>query len=181
MKKLTSHLFLSHVLILLISQCINSTIRVDNLIEQTCKETPNYDLCISSLQSDPRSSNSDVKELAIIMIDVIKDKATQTLNHINHLLNNSSSSQNIGVKQELNSCTRQYSTIVKIDVLEASQYLSKGLFKIAEENINNAGVQANSCEEGLSGGSILSDKNQFMNDLVAVVTAIIRSLYTKYS
>ncbi|PRQ39504.1 putative pectinesterase inhibitor domain, Cell wall/vacuolar inhibitor of fructosidase [Rosa chinensis] len=53
-----------------------------DLIDQTCKQTPNYNLCVSSLKSNPRSSAADVKGLAIIMVEVVKSKANDTLNKI---------------------------------------------------------------------------------------------------
>ncbi|TQD82552.1 hypothetical protein C1H46_031897 [Malus baccata] len=48
-----------------------------NLIAQTCNQTPYPDLCISTLQSDPRSAKADVKGLGIIMVDAVKAKARE--------------------------------------------------------------------------------------------------------
>ncbi|KAG6667948.1 hypothetical protein CIPAW_01G135800 [Carya illinoinensis] len=56
------------------------------LIEQTCKQTPLYDVCVSILKSDSRSSKADVTGLALIMVDVLKAKATGTTNYIKTLL-----------------------------------------------------------------------------------------------
>ena len=55
-----------------------------DLVDNTCKQTPNSDLCVSTLH--PRSSTADVAGLAIIMVDTIKTKATATLAQINTLL-----------------------------------------------------------------------------------------------
>uniref|UniRef100_A0A803Q4Q2 Pectinesterase inhibitor domain-containing protein n=1 Tax=Cannabis sativa TaxID=3483 RepID=A0A803Q4Q2_CANSA len=44
--------------------------KLDDLIESTCKQTPNYNLCISSLQSDPRSSKAtNVEGLGLQALD----------------------------------------------------------------------------------------------------------------
>ncbi|KAM1150478.1 hypothetical protein ACFX13_031727 [Malus domestica] len=48
-----------------------------NLIAQTCNQTPYPNLCISTLQSDPRSAKADVKGLGIIMVDAVKAKARE--------------------------------------------------------------------------------------------------------
>nr|XP_011461722.1 PREDICTED: uncharacterized protein LOC105350666 [Fragaria vesca subsp. vesca] len=69
-------IFIIQIVFLPISHC-----RAD-LIDQTCKQTPNYNLCVSSLKSNPRSSATDVKGLAIIMVEVLKSKANETLNKI---------------------------------------------------------------------------------------------------
>ncbi|CAB4302403.1 unnamed protein product [Prunus armeniaca] len=39
-----------------------------DLVEETCRKTTNYGLCVSSLKSDPRSSTADVKGLARIAL-----------------------------------------------------------------------------------------------------------------
>ncbi|KAI5349174.1 hypothetical protein L3X38_002061 [Prunus dulcis] len=56
------------------------------LIDKTCKQTPNYDVCVSTINSDPRSTGADVKGLGLIMVDAVKDKATGALNKADKLL-----------------------------------------------------------------------------------------------
>lgn len=43
-----------------------------SMIEQTCKETPDFNLCVSLLDSDPRGSSADTSGLALILVDKIK-------------------------------------------------------------------------------------------------------------
>lgn len=45
-----------------------------------------WDLCAHYLKADPRSSNADVRELALIMVDAMKAKANITLGKIHQLL-----------------------------------------------------------------------------------------------
>lgn len=47
------------------------------LIHKVCKKTHDYNLCVSSLKSDPRSFNADSKNLALIMLNVTLVKANQ--------------------------------------------------------------------------------------------------------
>ncbi|GFQ02839.1 cell wall / vacuolar inhibitor of fructosidase 2 [Phtheirospermum japonicum] len=49
-----------------------------NLIQQTCKNTKYYDLCVSSLKSDSSSPKADTKGLALIMVKVGMANATAT-------------------------------------------------------------------------------------------------------
>nr|XP_004296224.2 PREDICTED: cell wall / vacuolar inhibitor of fructosidase 1-like [Fragaria vesca subsp. vesca] len=69
-------IFIIQIVLLPISHC-----RAD-LIDQTCKQTPNYNLCVSSLKPNPRSSAANVKGLATIMVEVLTSKANDTLNEI---------------------------------------------------------------------------------------------------
>src|ERR1044072_855127 len=56
------------------------------LVDEICNKTPYPSHCIQFLQRDPRSSTTDVRGLAIIMVDVIEAKAKYTVNKINQLL-----------------------------------------------------------------------------------------------
>ena len=47
-------------------------------IKKTCKNTKYFNLCISSLKSDPTSSVSDLKGLASIMINIGMANASET-------------------------------------------------------------------------------------------------------
>lgn len=60
----------------------------NNLVETTCKNTPNYELCVKTFSLDKRSQTSkDITTLALIMVDAIKSKANQassTISKISH-------------------------------------------------------------------------------------------------
>ncbi|XP_062151836.1 cell wall / vacuolar inhibitor of fructosidase 1-like [Alnus glutinosa] len=143
----------------------------NNLIEQTCRRTPFYDVCISSLKSKPRSSGADVTGLALTMVDVLKTKATETLNHIKALLHGSPK-----LKRSLRSCADSYKAIIEGDVPEAIEALKKGNPKFAEQGANDAADEATSCEGRFSGRSPLTDMNKAVHDVAAVAAAIVRNL-----
>ncbi|KAM0965822.1 hypothetical protein FF1_021775 [Malus domestica] len=163
--------FLIQISLLPVSQCRPVYVPNDaTLIDQTCQKTPDHNLCVSSLRSDPRSSSADVKGLGIIMVDVVKGKATDTLNQINDLLK-----QRPGDKS-LSSCAEVYNTVITADVPEASQGFSLGNPKFAEQGMNDAAGEAVSCENGFSGSSPLTDKNKSVHDVAAVAAAIAKTL-----
>ncbi|GMY27953.1 cell wall / vacuolar inhibitor of fructosidase 1-like [Fagus crenata] len=145
----------------------------ENLIQQTCKQTPYYNLCIYYIKADPRSTNANVAGLGLIMVDVIKAKAIQTLNHIKGLLQRS---PNPKVKQALNSCARKYNSIIVGDVPQAIEALTKGDPKFAEEGANDAANEANFCEEGFSGNSPLTVENKLVHYVSTVAAAIAKIL-----
>lgn len=47
-------------------------VALGDIVDGTCKRTPDYTLCVSLLRSDPRSSSADIAGLAIILVDQIK-------------------------------------------------------------------------------------------------------------
>ena len=56
------------------------------LIKSTCKNTKYYNLCVSSLKSDPSSPNADPKGLAVIMAGIGMTNATSTSSYLSYKL-----------------------------------------------------------------------------------------------
>ncbi|XP_028794165.1 cell wall / vacuolar inhibitor of fructosidase 1-like [Neltuma alba] len=147
----------------------------ESLIETTCKQTPNYDLCVQSLKSDPGSSHTDVAGLGLIMVKVITAKAKATENKINHLLQGG----DLDPKQEwaLKSCRGMYDMVLRTDVPEATEALQKGNPKFAEDGVKDMGNEAIYCEGEFDGDkSLLKPENDAMRDLAWVAVAIVRQL-----
>nr|WPJ73843.1 cell wall invertase inhibitor 1 [Morus alba] len=144
-----------------------------NVIEQTCKRTPNYNLCVSSLRSDPRSSDADVRGLALIMVGVIEAKAKETLSHIKGLIK---ASPKRDERQPLSSCADYYNAIITADVPQATQALKTGNYKFAEQGTDDAKNEADFCEKSFSGRSPLTEMNKLVHDVAAIAAAMTRIL-----
>ncbi|KAK7268028.1 hypothetical protein RIF29_20711 [Crotalaria pallida] len=139
----------------------------ENLIQSTCKKTPNYNVCIQYLKSNPKSSNADVTGLALIMVNVIKGRATDALNKIHAL-------QKGGSKPGLDSCASSYNAILVGDVQQATQALKFGDPKFAVDGANDAAIEADSCQHDFPGP--LTAQNEAMHDVAVVTAAIARLL-----
>ncbi|KAI3459199.1 hypothetical protein Pfo_015862 [Paulownia fortunei] len=143
------------------------------LMETTCKNTPNYQLCITTLRASRGSATADVAGLGLIMVGAVKAKTKQALSAINKL----SKSGNPKLSQALQQCTDAYNAVLKADVPEAVEALTKGDPKFAENGMADAAVEADSCEGGFEGAkSPLSGVNKAVRDLAVVARAIIRNL-----
>ena len=142
-----------------------------SMIEQTCKETPDFNLCVSLLDSDPRGSSADTSGLALILVDKIKGLATKTLKEINSLYK-----KRPELKQALDECSRRYNTILKADVPEAIEAISKGVPKFGEDGVIDAGVEAAVCEGEFKGKSPLTSLTKSMQKVSNVARAIVRML-----
>ncbi|GAU19171.1 hypothetical protein TSUD_89360 [Trifolium subterraneum] len=172
-----------------VTECRNIQPNDANLIEQTCKKTPNYAICIKYLNSDPKARSADVTGLALIMVNVMKNNANIAVNKIHQLIEKSPPSQ----KTTLNSCASKYNAIVvadipsaiealkkgnpkHADIPSAIEALKKGNPKFAEQGANDAAIEANSCENGFSGKSPLSAENLDMLTASGITAAIVRNL-----
>lgn len=167
-----------HALLLIVSlptsQCRVVVPNDERLIESTCRKTPSFGLCVSSLKSDPKSSKADVPGLGLIMVNIVKAKATTTLNRIRAL---QKGRWGAAQKRALVSCGGNYDAILKGDVPEAIEALTKGDYKFAEQGANDAANEATTCErEFTAGTSPLTALNKNVHDVSAIAAAIARTL-----
>jgi len=178
LKPLTLCLFLQAILVLISIPTIQS--RSTNffskdgklsLIENTCKKTPNYNICFQSLKAYSGTSAGDVTGLAQIMVKVMKAKANDGFNRIHQLqrLGN-------GARKALSSCGDKYRAILIADIPQAIEALEKGDPKFAEDGANDAANEATYCESEFNGKSPLTKQNNAMHDVSAVTASIVRQL-----
>ena len=115
-----------------------------NLIQKTCKSTKYYDLCLSSLKSDPNSRNTDTKGLAIIMVGIGMANATATSSYLSSQLLSSSYTNDTNMKKVLKECGGKYSYAA--DALKASvQDLVGESYDYAYMHITAAADYPNAC------------------------------------
>lgn len=142
------------------------------LIEQNCKRTPYYDLCVTSLKSDPRSKTAgDVQTLALIMVDIIKTKATDALRRIEQLKQGHPE-----LKEPLSACKDRFNAIIIGDVPQATEALKKGDPKFAVDAANDAAAEADSCERGFSGKSPITRMNKLNHDISIITASIVKTM-----
>ncbi|XP_048137543.1 cell wall / vacuolar inhibitor of fructosidase 1-like isoform X1 [Rhodamnia argentea] len=150
-----------------------------DLIDQTCRLTPFYDLCISSLRSDPESGAADVRGLARIMAGSVLATASRTLDRIQELLGQAPDPE---TERPLAYCAELYIPVVKYTLPQAIEALGKGQLGFAVYGLSDAGKEAEECEKNLSGqgGSPVTEGNELVRNLVDVAVAIIEILQRSF-
>ncbi|KAB2623537.1 cell wall / vacuolar inhibitor of fructosidase 1-like [Pyrus ussuriensis x Pyrus communis] len=141
-----------------------------NLIAQTCNQTPYPDLCVSTLQSDPRSAKADVKGLGIIMVDAVRAKAHEANLRLEDLIN-----RDVG-NVPAQDCRFNYDDIFQLDIPQAVEAFGKDDYKSAELGMTNVVANEDSCEKRFSGGSPFKDESQALHDVAYVAAAIAKVL-----
>ncbi|GMN63887.1 hypothetical protein TIFTF001_032945 [Ficus carica] len=128
------------------------------LIQQTCKTTKHYDLCVSSLISDPTSLQaSDAKGLAVIMITIGVANSTATSAYLSSQLPRSTSTTAASdaaaaaaKKAVLKECAAKYGYAA--EALQASaQDLVAESFDYASMHVTAAADYPNSCHNAFRG------------------------------
>ncbi|GFQ04444.1 cell wall / vacuolar inhibitor of fructosidase 1 [Phtheirospermum japonicum] len=144
------------------------------LIETTCKNTPNYQLCISTIHASPSSAGADVAGLGLIVVDAVRAKteaATSAIDKLKQL--------HPDMTRALEKCRDTYDAVLKADVPEAVAALKKGIPKFAESGMADVAWEAEICEGGfkeVGAESPLRGVNKDLHDLAEVAVGIIRNL-----
>ncbi|KAJ4715287.1 putative Pectinesterase inhibitor [Melia azedarach] len=113
-----------------------------NLIQKTCKNTKHYDLCVSSLKSNPTSTNVDTKGLAIIMIGVGLANATSTSSFLTSQL--LTATNETVLKKLLKDCADKY-TYAANSLQASAQDLGMENYDYAYMHISAASDYPNAC------------------------------------
>ncbi|KAL3507469.1 hypothetical protein ACH5RR_032851 [Cinchona calisaya] len=143
-----------------------------DLIEDSCKRTPNEQLCLSILKSDPKAPGADITGLALIMVNSLKSKATSAIEVIKNLLKTKPN-----LKVPLTECNERYELGVKTDVGVAVEALKLGNPKFAQNGMNDAIVEIQVCEDGFkSEPSPITGVNKEAKDIAAIASAIMGPL-----
>ncbi|WRX20792.1 Pectinesterase inhibitor domain - like 10 [Theobroma cacao] len=171
-------IFSLHLLLLLLLLLLTvslPSIQCGDLVDQICKQTPFYDLCISTLRSNSKGTESDVKGLASVVADILLANATDTLNYIRAQINQASDPE---MERALAYCAELYIPVVKYNLPQAIEALSKGQFEFASDGLSDAAKEADACEKKFSGSmtSPLSDRNKLLHSLSDVAVAIVKIL-----
>lgn len=169
-------LFLSvHLQLQCEAAAVNDDDDDDDLIEKICKRTPFYDLCLATLQPISNTSSSDIKGLASSMANIVLGNATDTLHYIEGLIKQTSDPKE---ERALAECAELYISVVKYELPQAIEALSKGQYGFANYGISDAAKLVDQCEKGFSGTkeSPLSDRNKLIHSLSQIAVAIINVL-----
>ncbi|KAL8045150.1 hypothetical protein ABFX02_08G094000 [Erythranthe guttata] len=124
-------------------QTYSANVGNSDLIQQTCKNTKYYELCVSSLKSDSSSPRADTKGLALIMVKVGMANATATNSYLSSQMLKSVINNDTVMKKVVRECADKYgfaydSLKKSVEDLGAEMYDYAYLHVMAAEDYPNA-------------------------------------------
>ncbi|KAL6990119.1 hypothetical protein U1Q18_015867 [Sarracenia purpurea var. burkii] len=169
-------LFLLHALLLASSTnsfFVSSQQKGDPLIQAICKRTSNFQLCLSTLKSDPQSSNADAKGLALISLQIVLTKTNETLVAIGVLFNRTNDR---GLFEQLGTCIEDYNKAVTESLPAAISALKYNNYGASKQGAEDTREDAQTCEQQFVGGSPFASQNKEVQDLSVLASEIISTL-----
>ncbi|XP_021722710.1 cell wall / vacuolar inhibitor of fructosidase 2-like [Chenopodium quinoa] len=180
----------SKILSLILFLFINNTIKVvqgdEDFIQKTCKNTQYIDLCISSLKSNPSSSNSDLKGLATIMVNIGIANASDTYAYLSSQhsqVPKSSGTSDTNMKNVYKLCASKY-TYANDSLKSTLQDLSMENYDYASMHVMAASDYPNACHNAfkryrdMDYPTVLKVREDGFKHICAVVLGIVDQLYS---
>ncbi|KAL1334963.1 hypothetical protein HN51_063902 [Arachis hypogaea] len=159
--------------LVLLTLTLLSTTYSDDLIDQTCKKTPYYELCSNIIHSNP-ATPSDPKGMVVIMINYTIVNATNTLNYIEDLIKKVTDHE---LEHKLTFCAESYIPAIKYVLPQAVGSINRGNFGFANYSISYAEKDIVACNKKFTGNqSPLSSRNGIMLQLLDISAAILKIL-----
>ncbi|PIA43268.1 hypothetical protein AQUCO_02000594v1 [Aquilegia coerulea] len=147
----------------------------EDLVVTTCNHTLYSKLCLSSLQSDPRSPTADVKGLAIVALDICNAHGAHMISHVNELKSQKNTTYPPYIFSCLDDCINEYQEATG-NLKEAAEALENKSYSSVNAFTTAAMTDSDSCEDGCSDNleykSPLTLKNQHFFQLCSNALAI---------
>ncbi|CAI8610782.1 unnamed protein product [Vicia faba] len=137
---------------LTISSTQMNDIVLDDLVDDMCKKTPNFDLCSSTIHSNPQAGKSDANEG---LVKEIKDPELQ---------------------RKYVSCAETYIPLEKTILPQAVDSINKKKYGLAIYSMGYIGKEIDSCNKKFSNGSPLNEKTGSLHQLLDIGTAVLKQL-----
>ncbi|KAL4379755.1 hypothetical protein GQ457_02G015630 [Hibiscus cannabinus] len=163
-------LLLSLIFGSLATPSISMSVNKEDLIQQTCKKPRYFALCNSFLRSDPRSTNANLKGLALILVEAIQEKANNTLTFIIGLYKDITDPD---LSRFYGSCIEDYGTSVDRPLPEAVKALGSKDYATAKNNAAAMAPYIDACDQQFTEKTPFSDRNILVRDLSLVASNII--------
>ena len=129
------------ILAFILREAAGGISRDSDLIRTTCNSTSFFELCVLSLQSDPRSSKSDVKGLSVIVINLGISNATETSSYTSQLVKKR---RDAALSPALQGCAGRYAD-ARAALRSALEALSLDDYDFASMHVGAATAYADMC------------------------------------
>lgn len=159
---------------------IQSILSHTSLLEQICRQSPHYHLCVMTLRSSiHHRSKADIAGFAHLTLEIVNANASITLEHIPKF---HGQTEDPKLKMALKDCLVSYNTIVKVHLREALNAMDVGDYRAVQQKAYVTIIEAESCNTKFRNlaTSPLRDTNRYVQNLCAMAISIAKKLVLPY-
>ena len=159
---------------------LGNTADQEDLVSSTCKKTLYFQVCVSSLRSNPQSQTSDLRGLAVISLNLSIANGVNTLSYISHLKSEAAYNGSQSMLGYLSDCIDVYSDAIQ-NLQDSVQALNDKSYDTLQSLVSAAMTDSETCEDGFKemkgSSSPLTEQNQYFSQLCSNFLAITTLLY----
>ncbi|KAM3319525.1 cell wall / vacuolar inhibitor of fructosidase 2-like [Capsicum chacoense] len=149
---------------------------IEDLIDDACHRTGDFNLCVASLRTDPHSRTADIKGLTCIMMEMCLYKAKGISSQIERIIKQATDR---GFKECLEICLKEFGLAIDNHLPYAIKQLDSGDYVDATYSLMGVDSSAETCENQFTDPSVftspLTDVDaKFLN--LTLVTGVLMSL-----
>ncbi|WCJ42885.1 pectin methylesterase PCR fragment F [Euphorbia peplus] len=147
---------------------IRTHFTTQDLVSSACNHTLYYEICMSTLTSDPQSKTADLQGLANIALNISRIYGNQTFTHITDLKSKGTVSNDTGVDSGcLSVCIEEYSDANENlkDSVEALRNKSSEALKTFVSTAMTDSDTCEQCFEDMEQESPVSDRSDYFSKL----------------
>ena len=180
---MTSFISPSLFIFVFLSLVISDATTHSDIILKTCKQCSdsspnvNYTLCVSSLQSVPKSHRSNLRGLGVISVELSITNAKQVRSKVKNLLKANPEDQ--FVKSSLETCLGLYTDAIS-GLMDSVKAIKSGHYDDANTWISSAVDAPGTCDDSFAEGNlnsplVVEDKGFFQLAVISLgITALLQ-------
>ncbi|KAK7388019.1 hypothetical protein VNO78_22820 [Psophocarpus tetragonolobus] len=159
---------------------IQSILSHTSLLEQICRQSPNYHLCVMTLRSSiHHKSKADIAGFAHLTLEIVYANASITLERLHKIYVQTDDPK---LKMALKDCLVSYNLIVKTYLRNALNALQNGDYKVVQQKTSITIIEVESCNNKFRNlaTSPLRDTNIYVQNLCSITMSIVNKLFYTY-
>ncbi|XP_010468223.1 PREDICTED: pectinesterase inhibitor-like, partial [Camelina sativa] len=151
--------------------------KVPQHVQVLCKNNIYPSLCVSTLNLDPRSKNSNIRGLASISMDATSKKVQEMLVYLIYSSKNIKDSEDL---KKYKTCIDEYGSAARRFLPASLADLKAGEFSVAKSDMKNVVLAINNCQAQFAGSSLLAGRNKVVDDIADMTADIIKYFFANY-
>jgi len=146
----------------------------NDLVDDVCKKTPNYNACRRTVDSNPQFVKNDTKDILFIILDRIIKSGTSMLNYISILANQT---KDIELQLKYSNCANTYLSLVQHFIPSVIDFTKQKRYGSAIDRLIFDKKQIGRCTKQFNNSTLpLIVRNKRVQRWIDIAIAIVKQM-----